>query len=153
MGTLNFFMKRTASAWPSRLRLKQPSRSAASESAPAAHAITSINPHYMLPRRSLLVSLKSQPGHMDGLQPQYLRCLSIARQGITAHPGADRNTIAISGYRDPYYFLKLTIQSTRLLLHMTKALESSRVTANHRLEHSVWKEEAPHRTAERLLLG
>ena len=36
MGTLNFFMKRTASAWPSRLRLKQPSLSAASESAPAS---------------------------------------------------------------------------------------------------------------------
>jgi hypothetical protein len=36
MGTLNFFMKRTASVWPSSDRLKQPSRSAASESAPAS---------------------------------------------------------------------------------------------------------------------
>lgn len=92
---------------------------------------------------------------MDSLQPQHLRCLNIARQGITAHPGADQNTIAILEYRDPYYFLKLTIPSTRLLLRMTKALESSRVTVmqHHRLEHSVSKVEAPHRTAERLLLG
>lgn len=155
MGTLNFFMKRTASAWPSRLRLKQPSRSAASESAPAAHAITSITPHYLLNLGlCLLISLKSKSGHMDGLQPQDLRCLNITRQGITAHPGADRKTIAISGYQDPYYPGAHNSKHKAVAAH-DQTLESSRVTVmqHHRLEHSVWKVEAPHRTAERLPLG